>query len=142
MTQKRACSACNTILPETEDYFYRKRYYNRSGNFMDHYDNRCIKCHSKDHSTRRRLNKGFASLKPDYCECCGETDVKIMLDHCHDSGMFRGFVCKSCNLTLYYLGDNFESVIQSGCKQIYKNYMKVANQRAGKLVNKVGSKDV
>ena len=37
--------------------------------------------------------------RPDRCECCGETSkTTLHLDHCHDSGRFRGWVCSSCNL--------------------------------------------
>lgn len=36
---------------------------------------------------------------PERCECCGEISVKTLhLDHCHDSGRFRGWCCNGCNV--------------------------------------------
>jgi hypothetical protein len=31
------------------------------------------------------------------CQCCGEPVRKFHLDHCHDTGAFRGWVCHACN---------------------------------------------
>src|ERR1019366_8512060 len=32
------------------------------------------------------------------CECCGEISTKTLhLDHCHDTGRFRGWCCHRCN---------------------------------------------
>jgi len=33
------------------------------------------------------------------CACCGQnSDSTLHLDHCHATGLMRGFICKSCNL--------------------------------------------
>jgi hypothetical protein len=48
--------------------------------------------------------------KPYLCEiegCCKPVDV---LDHCHETGKFRGWICQSCNVTLGKLGDNAKSL--------------------------------
>ncbi len=37
------------------------------------------------------------------CEACGQeppTGERVHLDHCHDSGKFRGLLCQPCNLML------------------------------------------
>ena len=37
---------------------------------------------------------------PELCECCGEksrTRRSLHLDHCHDTGRFRGWCCHHCN---------------------------------------------
>jgi hypothetical protein len=31
------------------------------------------------------------------CECCGEPTKRFYLDHCHETGAFRGWVCNPCN---------------------------------------------
>ena len=31
------------------------------------------------------------------CQCCREPVKKFHLDHCHDTGAFRGWVCNPCN---------------------------------------------
>ena len=37
---------------------------------------------------------------PAVCECCGQLPTSrrgLALDHCHETGRFRGYVCPSCN---------------------------------------------
>jgi len=31
------------------------------------------------------------------CECCGEPVKRFHLDHCHETGAFRGWICRACN---------------------------------------------
>jgi hypothetical protein len=50
-----------------------------------------------DLALRRR---GYARIKSDRasrCQCCGESTVILHLDHCHETGVFRGWVCNGCN---------------------------------------------
>lgn len=51
--------------------------------------------------------------EPAVCECCGKANSDgraLSLDHCHISGVFRGWLCGACNLGLGKLGDTVESV--------------------------------
>jgi hypothetical protein len=52
--------------------------------------------------------------KPTRCECCGLSDLVfkkgLFLDHCHDTGAFRGWLCDNCNLGIGRLGDDLEGV--------------------------------
>ena len=45
----------------------------------------------------------------DFCEICGGTE-KLHLDHDHDDGKFRGWICNKCNLGLGLLGDSIPCV--------------------------------
>lgn len=49
---------------------------------------------------------------PDHCEMCGkhfsERRNAFHLDHCHETGMFRGWLCSLCNTAFGALGDNFQ----------------------------------
>ena len=130
--ENKVCTKCGE--EKSIDDFYTKTYTQKNGTIFSGHDHRCKTCHYDDRHLRIRLNKGFENLKTDYCECCGDTNVEIMLDHNHSNGNFRGFVCKSCNVNLSNLGDNYESVIKSDCLDIYKNYMKMAQYRQGKGV--------
>lgn len=55
---------------------------------------------------------------PTLCECCGNPEVRIQvgrihglhLDHCHDTNIFRGWLCNACNLGIGKLGDTVESL--------------------------------
>lgn len=44
--------------------------------------------------------------KPECCEVCGNDHPKIVLDHCHNSGAFRGWLCDPCNVVLGMVKDN------------------------------------
>lgn len=46
--------------------------------------------------------------RPELCECCGGPDNgrALAMDHCHESGAFRGWLCVQCNVGIGALGDN------------------------------------
>jgi hypothetical protein len=71
------------------------------------------------------IKNGFP--RPEYgepCQCCGKPVYKCLddipdgvigrwswqCDHDHETGKFRGWVCKSCNTGFGGLGDNIESL--------------------------------
>lgn len=44
--------------------------------------------------------------KPDACEVCAEPGRRIVFDHCHANGQFRGWICDRCNKTLGMVKDS------------------------------------
>jgi hypothetical protein len=46
--------------------------------------------------------------RPENCELCGRKHKKIVFDHCHNSGAFRGWICDPCNISLGNVGDSVE----------------------------------
>lgn len=46
--------------------------------------------------------------RPDTCELCGEFHLRIVFDHCHKYGHFRGWLCDRCNKVLGIVKDNPE----------------------------------
>lgn len=66
----------------------------------------------KDHNIKRPI----PSIECPYpCDCCNKsiiTTKTIQLDHCHETGMFRGWLCKECNISMGNLGDNIEGMIR------------------------------
>jgi Recombination endonuclease VII len=46
--------------------------------------------------------------RPDVCDICDTNDRRIVFDHCHTKGNFRGWLCDLCNLTLGYTKDNVD----------------------------------
>ncbi len=50
--------------------------------------------------------------KPDRCEACNQNHPKIVLDHCHETGAFRGWLCDPCNVVLGLVKDNPERLEQ------------------------------
>lgn len=43
--------------------------------------------------------------RPEQCDICGSTG-RINFDHCHQRGVFRGYICHSCNLVLGHVKDD------------------------------------
>ncbi|HWX29577.1 MAG TPA: endonuclease domain-containing protein [Steroidobacteraceae bacterium] len=53
---------------------------------------------------------------PENCECCGkppDTRQSLHLDHDHQTGKFRGWLCASCNLGIGKLGDNANALFRA-----------------------------
>lgn len=110
---KTICSVCN-ILKENKNFsFYTKRKTKDGYRLM--VNTNCSECTTKRRKEIQAIKKRFKHLKePNYgekCECCGkEVYRNWQLDHCHETGEFRGWICKQCNTGLGQLGDNLQSV--------------------------------
>ena len=55
-------------------------------------------------------------LNPYPCDCCKKsifTTKTIQLDHCHETGKFRGWLCKECNISVGNLGDNVLGLVRA-----------------------------
>lgn len=53
----------------------------------------------------------------DTCECCGKDDRVMVIDHCHETGKFRGFLCSQCNTMIGQAGESIE-VLKSTIKYL------------------------
>lgn len=47
------------------------------------------------------------------CELCGSTEKKLVLDHCHATGVIRGVLCTACNTSIGKLGDTSKSLLRA-----------------------------
>ena len=47
------------------------------------------------------------------CELCAATDRKLVLDHCHATGVIRGVLCTACNTSIGKLGDTSKSLLRA-----------------------------
>jgi hypothetical protein len=67
---------------------------------------------------RRHMAKklGFAECTvypppPTDCKCAiCHREAPLALDHDHETGRFRGYICRDCNMGLGKLGDDLESI--------------------------------
>lgn len=57
--------------------------------------------------------------KPAKCDCCRQK-AKLVLDHCHVSGVFRGWLCNKCNLGLGLFNDSVK-VFRRAIKYLERN---------------------
>jgi len=45
-----------------------------------------------------------------HCELCGKDAQKLYLDHDHDTGFVRGFLCPLCNAALGFFGRHYAKI--------------------------------
>jgi len=104
------CNKCKCDLPISE---FRLREFNKQKEKSPF--SRCRVCEGLDAKERKEGMKR-AYPCPDHCELCGdefEQDRSFgykapVFDHFHESGKFRGWLCKSCNIGLGQLKDSKE----------------------------------
>tara|TARA_R110000803_G_scaffold165957_1_gene229350 strand:+ start:43 stop:504 length:462 start_codon:yes stop_codon:yes gene_type:complete len=107
----KICSKCKETLPITKFAILVRKdlNYRRSA---------CKKCSNEAAIVTGKL-KLEVGKKPDICDCCNRVvneivyNSKIVLDHCHDTESFRGWICYACNQGIGKLGDNLEGVVKA-----------------------------
>ena len=82
--------------------------------------NICKPCKIDEAKIRYKLAKVHSRPADGKCQCCGRID-KLHLDHCHNTGAYRGFTCKNCNVGFGHLGDSVEGLERA------LQYLKKAN---------------
>jgi len=67
----------------------------------------------------KKLENIAKRKKPKKCEICGRED-KVVFDHCHKTGEFRGWICHKCNIALGLINDDID--ILKGLIKYLKKY--------------------
>lgn len=101
------CIGCKRTLPRTDQFFPRNT--NNAGKLV-RFKHICKDCMSEQQRMVAYLKK-TAPPVPDCCDNCGRdfstiSKKDVHLDHCHDKGTFRGWLCKPCNVGIGMLGDD------------------------------------
>ena len=106
------------------------------------YRNECKQCKNRETSKATRLKKEYATIKPcmdDECPICKRTEREIKnsgrfsqtikpktvwtLDHCHETGEFRGWICNYCNMMLSRADDD-PTVLERGAAYLRRRIHK------------------
>lgn len=98
----KKCGKCNT-----EKNFSEFREY-KSGKFRSE----CRECEVRQGKMKKEAHK-VAGKNPGICSCCKKKTTDLVVDHCHDTGRFRGWLCRNCNTGLGKLGDNIDSLCRA-----------------------------
>ena len=72
----------------------------------------CKDCNRINTERRKRYRSQYPEPLDHSCQCCGKVS-ELVVDHCHKTQEFRGWICKSCNQGLGKLGDDVEGVLQA-----------------------------
>ena len=77
----------------------------------------CRECERMIARVTRAAKKRCTVPKSTHCDMCGrkeniieQKNSRIVFDHDHKTGKFRGWICDSCNRGLSNLGDDLEGV--------------------------------
>ena len=81
--------------------------------------NTCKDCSAKLSILRAELKKSNPPPLPGNCPICGVYTTNWILDHCHFSNQFRGYVCNSCNLGLGRFNDD-AAILQKAIEYLQK----------------------
>lgn len=57
------------------------------------------------------VEEAEALLATECCAICGATDRRLVVDHCHETGVVRGRLCSQCNSGLGHFGDDPERLL-------------------------------
>lgn len=102
----RTCTNCLSSKPLSE-YHLRGRSSKRTN--QPYFQSTCKICSNSLKVIRKKLHKAHPEPSSS-CQICGCTDRKLVLDHCHSTNSFRGWLCNGCNIGLGFLGDNVKSL--------------------------------
>ena len=101
----KICKQCNFKKPI--DCFVKADGKNRARR------NRCKECHYSNKKLRDKLRKENPHPKTGRCKICKLDTEKLVLDHCHKTNSFRGYICKDCNSGMGLLKDNIFIIFRS-----------------------------
>ena len=98
--RQSACRACDkTRLQSPENTARRQRY-------------SWLECLRKFGMNEDDYNKMF-NEQLGLCAICRkpEVNIKLAVDHCHETGRIRGLLCKRCNMGIGLFGDSPDTLI-------------------------------
>ena len=104
MSQK-TCRACDT-LKDLEDF----PLFSTVGAGRK---NTCKACSNQLATVRSKLRKDNPPPPPGPCPACNRLTSQWVLDHCHHTDQFRGYICNSCNLGFGKFNDDPELMQQA-----------------------------
>lgn len=100
-TTGQKCIKCNTFKPLDSFRIERTRSNWRYKT--------CTDCRNKIKRGRYKAQK-TASTKPNNCELCGDSSSDLVMDHCHETETFRGWICSKCNRGIGSFSDDISKL--------------------------------
>jgi hypothetical protein len=110
----KQCTLCNEVKPLSE--------FNANSGYKDGYYKHCKKCHYEVYGRDAHFRRTYGITEKEYndfvekqnhkcsvCECEVTNSAqwgRLVVDHCHNTGKIRGFLCQPCNMALGSARDN------------------------------------
>ena len=117
---KTLCTCCGELKDNLKFAWYKTRFYNKGPmtGYRERIHSQCSDCMKSYNKEVKGIKTKYPNLqKPSFgepCELCAQPVEKSwQLDHCHETGEFRGWLCKRCNTGLGNLGDNKTSLLKA-----------------------------
>ena len=114
-TLSKTCTKCNKTKPIE---CFRARGEGKSHGILRY--QHCKKCERNIANITKIAKAKCTVPKSTCCDMCGriediekQKNSKIVFDHDHTTGKFRGWICDSCNRGLSNLGDDVAGVINA-----------------------------
>jgi len=101
------CRHCGVTKARSEFRLYRRATGDRESRSTS-----CKSCQRDLISVRDKIRKTAPPHKG-YCECCGKETDKLVLDHCYETEVFRGWLCGHCNMSIGLLGDDEDGLMKA-----------------------------
>ena len=98
MSTLKECRHCKELKPLESFPFFSTNTAGRK--------NTCTSCSNDLSKVRRKLRKDNPPPPAGNCPSCGRFTEAWVLDHCHYTDEFRGYVCNSCNLGFGQFNDD------------------------------------
>jgi hypothetical protein len=92
--------------------------------------NTCKGCRKEMSQLRNKLRKQNPTPPPGNCPICDKHTTTWILDHCHNTERFRGYICDRCNRGLGCFGDD------PTCVQKALNYLSTNVDATRKIKDK------
>jgi hypothetical protein len=110
----KQCTLCKEVKPFEE--------FNKNKRYKDSHYNHCKKCHYVIYGRDAHFRRTYGITEEEYNSFVEKQDYKcsicdfkvtnpdrwgrLVVDHCHESGKIRGFLCQPCNMALGSARDN------------------------------------
>ena len=129
------CSICFEVKPNTDFPYYSNQFYNKGSDHpwtgkRKRINNNCKPCRSQRGKERRAFEKKYEEFfrigkkAGELCECCKKPVYESyedipegvdgafvwQKDHDHETGNFRGWLCKRCNTGIGLCGDTLDDL--------------------------------
>ena len=111
------CSVCGEEKNNLDFLFYKTRF--TQDGYRLRTNTNCSNCRKRLRTELREVRKKIIKSHPQPsigspCDLCSKAVHKYwQLDHCHETGEFRGWLCIGCNTGLGGIGDSLESALNA-----------------------------